>query len=609
MAALWKLDAVSLSGRQRPRLDRLTCEIPNGTTAVMGPSGAGKTSLLNVLVGFERPDGGRIERTEAATDEAGCSRLPVYWSPPDDGLWSHLTVRRHLEVVAAQPMAVGGLLEEFDLAALAERSPAGLSEGERSRLSAARALASGAAVLVLDEPLVHVDAPRAAACWDALRRRCRAQGTSLVFASHDAVTVMREAGQVLCLDQGRLLWQGAVAELYDRPATPELARFLGPVNWFEGEDGGRWLNGAAPVPLSLRPEALDIVPADDSPLVVAEARSCGGFGETRVQDERSGATRPFYHRSRAAALRAGTRVALRVLCGLCLAAGLAGCSGSAEGKTIPIGSQRIWALPVVGSALPAPRSLTYSPQGELYVLDDAGRVVVYDALGKLARSWEMPEHEVGNPEGVVVLHDGRIAVADTHYHRVVLFAATGEVSLMFGREGEGPGEFIYPADITQDPDGFLYVTEYGGNSRVQKFTPEGTFVLECGEPGTDAGQFQRTAGILWHEHQLYVADAINNRVQVFADDGRFVGVLADAAGAGLEYPYELGLAADGTLYVVEYQAGRVTQMSLTGEVLGRYGATGRGTGEFWTPWGLAVAPDGRIAVADTGNRRIVELSP
>ena len=50
------------------------------------------------------------------------------------------------------------------------------------------------------------------------------------------------------------------------------------------------------------------------------------------------------------------------------------------------------------------------------------------------------------------------------------------------------------------------------------------------------------------------------------------------------------------------------EATLNGEVFGRYGKTGRGTGEFWTPWGIATSPDGRILVADTGNRRIVELS-
>ena len=180
---------------------------------------------------------------------------------------------------------------------------------------------------------------------------------------------------------------------------------------------------------------------------------------------------------------------------------------------------------------------------------------------------------------------------------------------MFGEEGEGPGQFIYPADVAQDPDGFLYVSEYGGNDRVQKFTNTGEFVTQFGTVGTAPGQFQRASGLLWHDKTLYVADAINNRIQAFRDDGTFLRVVTEAVEGGLDYPYELALGPDATLYVVEYKAGRVTRMTLNGEALGRYGETGRGVGQFWTPWGIAVASDGRIYVADTGNRRIVELSP
>src|SRR5690606_23168393 len=120
---------------------------------------------------------------------------------------------------------------------------------------------------------------------------------------------------------------------------------------------------------------------------------------------------------------------------------------------------------------------------------------------------------------------------------------------------------------------------------------------------------QRAGGIAWHDGIVYVCDIINNRVQSFRDDGSFVGVLALSDGAAVEYPYDLAVAADGRIDIIEYKAGRGAQATLTGDVQGRYGRTGRGTGEFWTPWGLTQSADGRIIVADTGNRRIVELTP
>ena len=75
----------------------------------------------------------------------------------------------------------------------------------------------------------------------------------------------------------------------------------------------------------------------------------------------------------------------------------------------------------------------------------------------------------------------------------------------------------------------------------------------------------------------------------------------------LHYPYDVCAGADGSLYVVEYGAGRVTHLGLDGRLLGRFGASGRGAEQFFTPWGIAIDSQGRLLVADTGNHRIVEL--
>jgi DNA-binding beta-propeller fold protein YncE len=209
---------------------------------------------------------------------------------------------------------------------------------------------------------------------------------------------------------------------------------------------------------------------------------------------------------------------------------------------------------------------------------------------------------------MIELKAGRRAVADTHYHRVVFFSQTGELLGMFGERGEEPGQFIYPCHLTEDPQGNIYVAEYGGNDRVQKFTPEMEFILEFGEAGTGPGQLQRTGGIGWHEGSVYVCDIINNRVQKFSDEGKLLGALRFNDGIELEYPYDIAIGKDGRVDIIEYKSGRLSQVSLDGQLQGRYGQTGRKTGEFWTPWGIATTPDGRIVVADTGNRRIVELS-
>jgi iron(III) transport system ATP-binding protein len=286
-----------------------------------------------------------------------------------------------------------------------------------------------------------------------------------------------------------------------------------------------------------------------------------------------------------------------------------GCDASTQSvRQLDIGQVSNWAMPAAGAKIPAPRGLAFDSNGDLFVVDDAGRVLVFGMDGQQKRHWFMPESEVGNPEGICLLRDGRIGVADTHYHRVVFFDRAGEVLSMHGELGQEPGQFVYLSAITQDPAGNYYVCEYGGNDRVQKFDVEGNFLVAFGGFGTDDGQFQRPMGIVWRDGLLYVADAINNRIHTFRDNGQFVGVLGtEADRPRLHYPYDLTAGPGGDLFAIEYGGNRVTRLNLHGKTLGTYGSTGHGVGEFSTPWGLAVDSDGRIVVADTGNRRLVEL--
>ena len=599
---LWSLDAVSLSGRRVPRLDRVTVEIPRGVTAVLGQSGAGKTSLLNVLVGFERPSSGRVEFRGDPTEE----RLGVFWSPSSCGLWPHLTVREHLTTVGRS--GDNELLTQFDLAALAEVRPGSLSLGERSRLSVARALASGAKVLVMDEPLSHVDETRIGSYWRVIREHCASTDTSLVFATHSPEVALREANHVLCLVDGKVSYSGPMNELYERPSSPELARMLGPCNWMTANETSRWLSEAGVASFCLRPERLAIEPDESGSLRVESARFAGASAEVDLVDERDGVRRTFVHRPSGRTLKTGDRVLLKVLMLLLAMLLLPGCDSGAE-PTLHVKHEGYWSMPPDGQRVPAPRGMTVSPQGEYLVLDNAGRVLVFDEKGDLQRQWWMPDYSVGKPEGICVLKDGRIVVADTHYHRVVFFDHEGHVTGMFGQLGTEPGDFIYPVAVTQDADENLYVCEYGNyNDRVQKFRLDGTFVAQIGGYGTEDGQFQRPSGMVWFEDRLYVVDAFNNRVQVFGKDGSLVAILgASDRISELHYPYDIAVTEKGELFVVEYAAGRVSKFDRAGKLLGRYGTTGTQAAQFSTPWGLAIDKRGRLYVCDTGNRRIVEL--
>lgn len=348
---LWQLRSVSLfrgPGGSRPRLDDLTLNIEAGATAIMGCSGSGKTSLLNLLVGFEKPDRGQVRATLLSSD----GRLPLFWVPPNEGLWPHLTVAEHLGHVipsgAEQQEQIGRLLEAFDLGGLIAALPGTLSAGERARLAVARALAARPRVLVMDEPLVHVDRLAARRYWQLVSAHAAETGTSLVFATHWPEVVVRGAPHVVYLKEGRALYDGPVEDLYWRPSTEELAFCLGDANWLRPEEAELWLGPAewgmlgrgpaesgvkcgcsrsrpqATQAIVLRPEQVQLIADANSPIQLRAARSSGTVAESQLVHEPSGQTRWFFHRPHpeppgpraprdAYRLREGQRVAVRVV--------------------------------------------------------------------------------------------------------------------------------------------------------------------------------------------------------------------------------------------------------------------------------------------------------
>lgn len=296
---LWKLENVSLSPQ---RLRDVSLEVRPGATAVLGLSGAGKTSLLNLLVGFEKPSAGKI----LGTPRCG-------WVPPGGGLWSHCTVSEHL--AAAGVTGTDDLLEKFDLVALAANRPHQLSQGESSRLAVARTLATKANVLVMDEPLAHVDHARVGKYWSAIRETVEA-GTSLVFSTHTSEHVLGMAQYAICMHEGAVVFHGEVATLYHRPPSPVLMQFLGQGNWFTPDEQQCWLGNRTHEPLCLRPEAIGISQDANGEFTVISSRFLGSHAETELQGEDS--IRVFYHRP-PAPLPAGSRVRIADISGNSLA--------------------------------------------------------------------------------------------------------------------------------------------------------------------------------------------------------------------------------------------------------------------------------------------------
>lgn len=674
---LWTLEDVWLGGRRSPRLAGVSLSIEPGVTAVVGQSGAGKTSLLNVLVGFEQPDRASRRGLRCMINRDD-HPLAIYWVPHDGGLWPHLSARAHLEyVTAGRPSRTDELLARFDLLDDADATPATLSQGQRQRLSVARCLAANPKVMVMDEPLAHVDLGRRGRYWDAIREHIESTGCSLVFASHDPATVLAEAARVICMDRGCVTFQGDTVTLYHNPPTPKLADCLGPHNWLTGA----WLpgehdqhrdNDLAPatddsvttitttaaratriadrtIGPCIRPEQLDLIPDPVSPIVVRLSRFCGSHSQTLVHHRELDETRELVHRAGTRLLQAGETVALRLVLMLLLCVTLftlTACGGDAD-PTLRVVHAAYRMMPPAGPRIPAPRSIAFGPGDEMLVLDTAGRVLVFNEAGELDRQWEMPRHDQGRPEGACYLRDGRIAVADTHYYRVVFFDRDGNVVGEFGSQGNGPAQFGFPVSIVQDDAGHLYVAEYGGNDRVQKFTVEGEHLLTIGGPGLEPGRFSRPQSIVWCRPQpgtgqaverhaaglLFITDVEKGCLHIYSGDGDYLGLFGEDWVARLAQiqnergavdvssgvdpteanahrfgmPYSVAVGPDQCIYVLEYENARLSKFTFDGRLLGRFGSPGRGEEQLLTPWALNVDSQNRIRIADTANARIVEL--
>src|SRR5262249_11547482 len=138
--------------------------------------------------------------------------------------------------------------------------------------------------------------------------------------------------------------------------------------------------------------------------------------------------------------------------------------------------------------------------------------------------WRMPEWQQGKPTGLCVDSKNRVWVADTHYHRVMVFDRNGRELLRFGEEGRVPGQFVWPANIALDADGFVYVGEYGGNDRISKFSPDAKYLFSFAGGDPEQGGTARPQGLAFdHDGVLWVTDAGHHRICHYGRDGKFLG--------------------------------------------------------------------------------------
>jgi ABC-type sugar transport system ATPase subunit len=258
--------------------------------AVLGASGSGKSTLLRVIAGLEPPDDGRVLIDGSDQARVAPSRRGVAMVFQSFALFPHLSVERNIAFglrarkaadAAERVRSVAGALR---LADLLERRPGELSGGERQRVALARALAGRPRLLLLDEPLSNLDAPLRVSTRAEIRRVQEETQVTALHVTHDQSEALALGHRVVVLRDGRVEQVGSPDEVWERPASVWVARFLGtpPMNVLAPMPG---LNASGGPLIGFRPEAADVSP-DASSEIVFEA------------DERTGADRLWHLKAR-----------------------------------------------------------------------------------------------------------------------------------------------------------------------------------------------------------------------------------------------------------------------------------------------------------------------
>ncbi|HHB90025.1 MAG TPA: TIGR03663 family protein [Anaerolineae bacterium] len=281
------------------------------------------------------------------------------------------------------------------------------------------------------------------------------------------------------------------------------------------------------------------------------------------------------------------------------------------------------AVQIVGGPgqLTTPRNMAVAEDGRIYVADTGNhRIVVFSPDGQVVNAWGSFGDQPGQfnePWDVAVGPDGNVYVADTWNHRIQKFTPEGEFMTAWGSFVSTDGQlgqmgvFWGPRAIAFTQDGNLLVTDTG-NKRVQVFTPEGEPITQFGGAGIEEGYFDEPVGIAVDaEGNIYVADTWNQRIQKFSPDFQFLKAWPVPGWEGQDILMKPYLAVDSNhwVYAADPTGWRVLVWDAQGNPKAAWGEYGAGPGQFGYLNGVAVAPDGFIWVADADNARVMKFEP
>ncbi len=276
-------------------IDDLDLEIERGAFyALLGPSGCGKTTTLRMIGGFELPTAGRVMLGGTEVTNAPPHRRPVNTVFQSYALFPHLTIEKNVAFGLERKRVgkaeirrrVAEALETVQLPHLAKRKPAQLSGGQQQRVALARALVNRPRALLLDEPLGALDLRLRRQLQVELKRIQQEVGITFIHVTHDQEEAMSMADTIAVMNQGKIEQAGSATDLYERPETAFVAKFLGVSNLVRGQIGapngelsavtthdGATLHaptsrctphGGAPVSIGVRPEKVRLSPAGEA---------------------------------------------------------------------------------------------------------------------------------------------------------------------------------------------------------------------------------------------------------------------------------------------------------------------------------------------------------
>ena len=219
-------------------LDNVSVSIPRGRlTALLGPSGGGKSTLLRIIAGLEFADAGTVEIEGLEATHLPPQKRNVGFVFQHYAAFKHMTVARNVAFgmeVRHRPKAeitarVAELLALVHLTQFADRLPSQLSGGQRQRMALARALAVEPSVLLLDEPFGALDAKVRKELREWLRRLHDGVNVTTILVTHDQDEALEVADEIVVINGGRIEQIGTPDQLYDEPANAFVMGFLGPV--------------------------------------------------------------------------------------------------------------------------------------------------------------------------------------------------------------------------------------------------------------------------------------------------------------------------------------------------------------------------------------------